>query len=105
MIQQLVCPCCGEASLHQIRVKTFSRCEGDDRTAVAVIEHRTGSTLTITQADLLNQNPSPHRQGATIVFECERGCHEESPLTLEIYQHKGSTMVGWSFYPEALEFV
>lgn len=105
MIQQLVCPCCDEPSLHQIRVKTFSRTEDEDKVAVAVIEQMTGSTLTITQADLLNQNPSPRRQGLSVVFECERGCHEETPLTLEIFQHKGSTMIGWAFHPSSLEVV
>jgi len=104
--QNLLCPKCGEDFLHQIKTEIFERVE-DGKWGTHIIAesydradcpsppeifypHRKLGKIEIDNN--LDGNPSPRRQGLKIYFYCEL-CDEI--FILNIYQHKGVTMVEW----------
>ena len=79
-------------NLHQTSVEIFDRQE-DQKTGLHVVARR-GKQLLVDE-DMSN-NPSSRRQGLKINFICEC-CEGEARLhTLNIVQHKGSTLMFWS---------
>ena len=77
------CPYCGSEGLHQERVITFNRGE-DKKETIVSIDQETGEI----SGEKNYKNPSPRRQGLTIILRCEL-C---SGLTLmNVWQHKGGT--------------
>lgn len=86
----LVCPVCGGIHLHQVTVEVFERdCEDDDKGLHITVEQN----HTDVKYESLRGNPSPRRQGLMVEFYCE-GCCEL--IRLNVYQHKGHTVVGWA---------
>jgi hypothetical protein len=83
----LICPCCGSIYLHQSTINVYNRDEDADKGLHVIVEN----DMTITGTDMQN-NPSPRREGLSIKFWCEE-CPEK--LTLNIYQHKGETLIEW----------
>jgi hypothetical protein len=82
----LVCPCCGDSVLHQVSAKVFFRDEDkQEDTRVSIKRNH------VTKA-FNGENPSNHRDGLRIQFECEQ-CEGEPELA--IVQHKGSTYMFW----------
>lgn len=84
----LKCPHCGSDYLHQETVAVFNRPEEDSTVGLAMTI--TGQTV---QPASMQENPSPRRNGLSIDFSCET-CSTDS--TLNIWQHKGQTMVNWA---------
>jgi hypothetical protein len=76
-------------NLHQTSVEIFDRQE-DQKTGLHVVARR-GKQLLVDE-DMSN-NPSSRRQGLKINFICE--CCEAKVHTLNIVQHKGSTLMFW----------
>jgi hypothetical protein len=77
-------------NLHQTSVEIFDR-EEDQKTGLHVVARR-GKQLLVDE-DMSN-NPSSRRQGLKINFIFE--CCEDKVHTLNIVQHKGSTLMFWS---------
>lgn len=97
------CPICGDGYLHHLGVETF-HCEEDQNGYHVELYDETShgwAMLDIicpentTNNDTKN-NPSARRGGILILFGCE-GCHNISKLG--IGQHKGQTLMAWSFKP------
>lgn len=86
---QLMCPKCGCDNLHQRAVDTYFRHED----ATVGIHAHVGFSGVTTDMDVKG-NPSARRSGLFITFECEQ-C--EGDKMLNIYQHKGTTFLGWSY--------
>ena len=86
---RLICPHCldSESNLHHNRVEIFQRDEDEETGFHVAIQGKTASTDTDIQ-----QNPSPRRNGLSIIFWCEQCC--ESSI-LDILQHKGMSYVRW----------
>ena len=91
----LECPQCGGENLHHETIKIFGRLE-DDPTSYTEISADAGQPVTehwqIPWVDNFPENPSPRRDAVSIVFWCE---HHRGTLTLNIWQHKGSTYYRW----------
>lgn len=84
----LKCPHCGSDYLHQERVWVFHRPNEDASIGLAVeIKGQ------IIEPGTMDENPSPRRDGMSIGFSCE-AC--QSTPKLNIWQHKGQTMVNWA---------
>ncbi len=79
----LKCPACGFDHLCQEHVEIFNRPE-DAQKGI----HITASEDRIIVDDNLINNPSPRRQGVTILCRCEECDHS---TRIHIYQHKGQT--------------
>lgn len=96
--QNLLCPNCNEDYIHQIKTEIFERGEDwKDGLHISIesydnIIDLNKQGLAIVETSLKN-NPSPRRQGLRIYFLCEL-CGEISKLN--IYQHKGVTLVEWN---------
>lgn len=98
------CPYCGGNNLHQQHVSIFNPdgyvSEWDINTQTNKQSPRTRVTHvmgdnTITSARVppnATNNPSSEREGMFIEFWCET-C-EDKP-TMAIFQHKGTTFIGW----------
>lgn len=87
----LRCPYCGCHNLHQVAVDVFERKE-DQAEGLHVLVY--GSGLQNVRMDRnLKDNPSPRRNGLSIVFQCET-CPFSSRFN--IYQHKGETLLKWN---------
>ncbi len=87
----LNCPQCGGECLHHENVQVYRRSSEDDDEGLHVAMHR-HVQLTTSMAG----NPSPRRDGMRVMFSCEN-CPARPSLV--IYQHKGSTYVGWEKVP------
>ena len=98
------CPYCGGNNLHQEDYSIFNpdnsvytwdanthKTKSEPRTRVT---HVMGSTITTASVDPKATNdPSSQGHGALLVeFSCE-GC--ENKPTLAMFQHKGTTFLGW----------
>ena len=82
------CTYCGSEGLHQERVITFNRSE-DQVENIVSIDQETGE---VSYDEKNYKNPSPRRQGLTIIFRCEF-C---AGLTLmKVWQHKGETKLAF----------
>ena len=69
----------------------FSRAEDDDYTRVVDVEH---DEVKVHDAPSdVSGNPSNRRDGMAVQFYCET-CPSRPKLA--IYQHKGTTYVGWT---------
>lgn len=86
---RLSCPCCKdeESNLHHGRIEVFNRQEDSETGNHTVID----GSKTIIDNDV-SGNPSPRRDGISIVFWCEQ-CGEQS--ILDIIQHKGMSYMRW----------
>lgn len=95
----LLCPTCGESTLHQIELEAWFRHQDADYGVFAHVDEDGVNT-----SHIIVGNPSPRRSGMKIMFACER-CHASSthrPATeLYIYQHKGETFVEFAYYEES----
>lgn len=78
----LLCPICDYDYQHSGRVLEFSRPDGEDSPSVVGVPGVDGWAPS-------DSNPSPRRQAITIDFQGE--C--EHSWTLEIWQHKGQTLL------------
>lgn len=90
-ITSLLCPLCGGNNLHHGAVTVFSRSEDDDNVRRTIVDRNS-----VTVRDMPNNvsgNPSSRRNGLRIGFECEN-C-DTAELSLDIWQHKGTTYVVW----------
>ena len=86
---RLTCPCCKdeESNLHHSRIEIFNRQED------AIFGNRTIIDGSITMVDNnIDGNPSPRRDGISIVFWCEQCCEQS---ILDIIQHKGMSFMRW----------
>lgn len=81
------CPHCNSNYINSVGTDVFLRSE-DSENGIHV---SCGESEVLTTANMVG-NPSPRRHGMLISFECE-DCTKKS--TLAIYQHKGSTYIGW----------
>lgn len=86
----LVCPACGGSSLHQRTLTSFYREQEDGPTRAIALD---GLNVKLDANNNDGRNPSYRRDGLTIRMKCE-GC--ASVLDFAIWQHKGSTYLGWS---------
>jgi len=91
----LDCPNCGCSNLHQTGVSNFNRYFEDSvgfRTSIKQSrkERNVEDIITVGTGE---DNPSPRRNGLTIHFYCEQ-CPSLSSLS--IWQHKGTTFIGWT---------
>ncbi len=101
----LQCPRCGYGFTHHQDTVVYNR--NNDSDEIGFISHifHTGVSTSYTE---MTSNPSARRSGIRIYFKCE-SCHEENenvnlPLfALLIYQHKGETCLGISYYEEATQ--
>ena len=90
----LLCPSCGDFYMHQKGVTVFDRNEDDETCFVTAAARQEVMVKKRAAPD----NPSPRRQGMTIYFRCEF-C---TPIfKLHIAQHKGVTMLNWSWREKA----
>ena len=90
----LHCPC-GSENLHQRETTIFERYEDEPMTTVIAQKGRDVEVYHSPSED--TRNPSARRHGLIIRFECEQcsiGKYSKR-LELAIWQHKGSTFVGW----------
>lgn len=90
----LHCPC-GSENLHQRETTIFERYEDEPMTTVIEQKGREAEVYHAPSED--TRNPSARRHGLIIRFECEQcsiGKYSKR-LELAIWQHKGSTFVGW----------
>ena len=81
-------------NIHQTIIYIYSRKE-DDETNVTEINLITGETKTYKDTD--NKNPSSRRQGVSIQFENETN---NKTFNLNIYQHKGETLISTTKNPK-----
>lgn len=87
----LLCPTCNSSYLHQSTIGIYN-CEEDATTGL----HLEVDSKSFTMDTNLTGNPSPRRQGLSIVFYCEECDGEHAPShILNIFQHKGQTMMEW----------
>jgi hypothetical protein len=86
---ELICPECTCNNLHQKSIDTYFRPED----AEVGIHAHVGFGGVKADADV-SGNPSARRSGLFITFECEQ-C--EGDKHLNIYQHKGTTYLEWSY--------
>jgi hypothetical protein len=86
----LLCPECGDCTLHRETVTVFDRIEDDTVTMLTEVER--GEVEQHDVASTRTRNPSGRRHGVTITFWCEN-CTNLYDLTLA--QHKGGTVVTW----------
>jgi hypothetical protein len=91
-INIIKCPQCGEENLHHQTIKIFGRSE-DGGTAYTEISADADDPKQIPWIDNFPENPSPRRDAIAIVFWCE---HHDGNPTLNIWQHKGSTVSKWT---------
>lgn len=84
----LMCPCCEGGYLHQSDVMVFNP-DGEYCNTAHV--YYDGGTRTQRVPPDMSMNPSRERQGMIVTFDCETGCTPR----LNIYQHKGCTLVEW----------
>lgn len=90
----LLCPRCGEETLHHGKVSVFDRPE--DATVVTLTTVDAGVVAVHPRANG-EGNPSSRRDGVTIDFDCE-SCGDG--ITLRLAQHKGSTLISWAMATE-----
>lgn len=90
----LHCPC-GSENLHQQETTIFARSEDDSMTTVIEQKGREAEVYHAPSED--TRNPSARRHGLIIRFVCEQCSVDKysKPLELAIWQHKGTTFVGW----------
>lgn len=97
------CPCCGGNNLHQTDVSIFNPDAARTDWYVGGVKHTSMTRVTHVTADGMvttarvdaeqNSNPSPSgSNGMYVEFYCE-AC--EGKPTLAIFQHKGTTFIGW----------
>jgi hypothetical protein len=91
MGNDLYCPSCHQANLHQESCTTFWR-ESEDSDECNTTYTKCKLTEKKDKYWALRNNPSSRRDGLLIQFECE---HCDCGPVLAIYQHKGSTYVAW----------
>lgn len=97
------CPHCGNTYMHHLGIETF-HCEEDQNGYHVELydetSHGWGMMNIICPENTTNENtksnPSARRGGILILFGCEN-CHNISRLG--IAQHKGQSLVSWSFKP------
>lgn len=92
---ELECPICKNANLHQKKTEIFQREENEEKGLHVSIKDKE-----VTIDENIDNNPSFRRQGLIIYFECEHcdGVPDEMKKAeystrLVIYQHKGSTII------------
>jgi len=86
----LICPECKGINLHQDTVSVYNCYEDKDEGTHVDIDW---DNISIDKSMI--GNPSPRRHGLSIHFSCET-CEQDHPgHILNIYQHKGSTVVEW----------
>ena len=73
--------------MHHSRIEVFNRKEDAEIGNHTVIN----GSQTIIDNDI-SMNPSPRRDGVSIIFWCEQCCEES---VLDIIQHKGMSYVRW----------
>lgn len=84
----LKCPDCGGDYLHQVEVSATWRAEDKDGTRYS--SSRTKRCVEkVTAGEIVGR-----RDAMSIYFTCEF-CEPDSIKTLDIYQHKGMTFMGW----------
>lgn len=76
-----------ESNLHHSRIEVFERDE-DEKTGVHVMVEDKEVTIDTN----IKQNPSPRRNGISIIFWCEQYCETS---VLDILQHKGMSYMRW----------
>ena len=91
-VSLLICPRCGNQTLHHEKVTVFDREE--DALTVVRTEIKKG-VVSVDAAGSGTGNPSTRRDGIVIDFSCEN-CGDDA-LQLTFAQHKGSTEIGWRF--------
>jgi len=92
---ELACPICKNANLHQKKTEIFQREEDEEKGL-----HISVKDKKVSVDDNIADNPSFRRQGLVIYFTCEH-CdgvpnemkEVEYSSRLVIYQHKGSTIL------------
>ena len=89
----LKCPRCDQLYLHRGEVLVFDRNEDDP--FVAVTRVKTGMVVSAKAKNHRSGNPSPRRDGVSIVFNCETCDHGGTEQYLNIVQHKGETFIYW----------
>lgn len=85
----LSCPTCGGDYLHHGKVEVFNRAQEDSSEGKHVIV----DGMQVESGETISGSPSRSRDGLRIEFSCE-DCPDS--LALEIYQHKGNTLLCWS---------
>lgn len=100
----LLCPCCGNEYLHQEDVHIWDHGEDSETCNYVEMVDGKGRAFGEVPVTAVPGNPSPRRSGLCITFTCE-GCHppehqhpsqKRPPFALDIYQHKGQTIVHWT---------
>ena len=98
------CPCCGGNNLHQTNISVYTpdapRIEWEPRASAQSFTSMTRVTHVLEDGIFTSArveakhsgNPSSDRQGLIVEFWCE-GC--ENKPKLAIFQHKGTTFIGW----------
>lgn len=99
----LICPVCKEPNLHHTSVHVWERdTEDSDKGRYTRAD---GASSAVYSSAPMEGNPSPRRNGMTIMFFCEH-CHLPEPpysnpahqppeYGLHIIQHKGATYAQW----------
>ncbi|MEP3630564.1 MAG: hypothetical protein ABJN04_11220 [Hyphomicrobiales bacterium] len=98
----LQCPRCGSDYLHQGDATFYERDEDAPQTVEISVKNRAVDIAIVASED--SANPSGRRHGFTMRFHCE-GCssyneetgEREYDIEFQIAQHKGSTLVNWSY--------
>jgi hypothetical protein len=96
---ELVCPQCGEDTLHHDTVTVYARGE-DAGTVVRTVIDPEGRPAVDVVRDSQTDNPSRRRHGLAIRFWCEV-CGDFGTgggVELTFAQHKGATQVTWRPY-------
>jgi len=83
----VMCPCCNSNNMHQGNVGIYNRVEDAETGTHVEVD---GDKVTVDKD--LTGNPSKRRQGISIVMSCEE-CGSDN--ILNIYQHKGLTLMSW----------
>lgn len=94
----LICPSCGETTLHHGKVEVFSRDGEDSQTGRHVVVESNGWVNT---DNSMGRNPSLRRDGILIHFWCEC-CADKSVLS--IAQHKGATLIASGIVSETIRY-
>jgi hypothetical protein len=94
----LVCPVCGEGTLHQVLFEVWRRCEDKSGDSIASSARTAGAIVSCTPRSSEAFPRGTRRQSMRLHFTCE-ACHDDPRddpgYVLVIYQHKGSTLLVW----------
>jgi hypothetical protein len=93
----LICPRCGSGDICHSGAVFYQR--GEDAPSLVRIAVEGSNVGTSVIPSEKSGNPSSRRHGMTIQFDCEQCSSEGDVLELNIAQHKGVTLLSWSYSP------